>query len=75
MLPHLHCVACSGLVTHHADLCGLGADELQAMVRTDFHKASILRQEAIALQQQQFCYQKLWVSGCKMTDKQRVMNS
>jgi len=46
----LHCVARRGLVSHHADGVGLGADEFQAVVVADVHKRGVLGQEAVALQ-------------------------
>jgi len=46
---HLHCLSGRVLVTHQVDLVGLGANELNAVVRADVHERSTLRQEAVAL--------------------------
>jgi hypothetical protein len=48
---HLHGVTGSGLITHHPDLGRFGPDELEAVIVADVHKASILRQEAVTLQE------------------------
>ena len=45
-----HGVPGGGLVTHDADVLGLGPNESDAMLIADLHKLSALRQEAIALQ-------------------------
>lgn len=48
---HLHGVPGSGLISHHPDLGRFGPDELKAVIAADVHKASVLRQEAITLQE------------------------
>ncbi len=41
--PYLHGVSRSGFVSHHADLVGLRANEVNSMIIADVHKSSIFR--------------------------------
>lgn len=41
--PYLHGVSRSGLVSHHADLVGLRANEVNSMIIADVHKSGIFR--------------------------------